>query len=98
MPPQTAAPLKPPAMFAPKDALNKSAVLVDQIPGVVEQMRYHKKQARRLAEYASLVFDGVDEMIPKPPPDEVSAKFSEGLEKLLRWDRKSSSRNNHITD
>lgn len=76
--------IKPPAMFTPKDALSKSALLVDQIPGIVEQMKYHKKQARRLAEFASLVFDAVDEVIPKPPPEDVSSAITEGLEKLLR--------------
>lgn len=86
MPPPSASlpPPKLPAMFAPKEALSKSAILVDQIPTVVEQMKFHKKQARRLAELASFVYDAIESSIPKPPPDDISSSVSEGLEKLIR--------------
>lgn len=79
-----APPAKMPAAFTPKEALARSAVLVDQIPAVVEQMRYHKKQARRLAELASWVFDAIDAAVPKPASDDPNSPNSEGLEKLIR--------------
>ena len=62
-----------------------SSPTVDQIPAVVEQMKFHKKQARRLAELASFVHDAIDALIPKPPPEDTSALVSEGLEKLIRY-------------
>lgn len=79
------APMKTLAVFTPKEALARSSVLVDQIPAVVEQMKFHKKQARRLAELASLVYDAIDASIPKPPPEDTNAPVSEGLEKLIRF-------------
>jgi hypothetical protein len=86
MPPQSASlpPPKPPTVFTAKEALTRSSVLVDQIPAVVEQMKFHKKQARRLAELASFVFDAIDSSIPKPPPEDTGGFVSEGLEKLIR--------------
>lgn len=86
MPPQSAPlpPPKPPAVFTSKEALARSSVLMDQIPAVVEQMKFHKKQARRLAESASFVFDAIDSSIPKPPPEDTGGFISDGLEKLIR--------------
>ncbi|KAF8323181.1 hypothetical protein DL93DRAFT_635606 [Clavulina sp. PMI_390] len=80
----TMAPLKGPVVFTPREALARSSVLVDQIPAIVEQMRYHKKQARRLAELASFVYDSIDATIPKPASEDTNASIGEGLEKLIR--------------
>lgn len=94
MPPPSAsaAPPKPSAAFTPKEALARSSILVDQIPAVVEQMKFHKKQARRLAELASFVYDAVDASIPKPPPEDTSSSVSEGLEKMIRSVLRPSSK------
>ena len=59
-------------------------MLVDQIPAVVEQMKFHKKQSRRLVELASFVYDAIDSSIPKPPPEDAEGHISDGLEKLIR--------------
>lgn len=84
--PSAPAPLtKTLAAFTPKEALTRCNVLADHIPAVVEQMKYHKKQARRLSELASWLYDAVDKWIPKPPPEDTSALVSEGLEKLFRF-------------
>lgn len=63
----------------------RSSALADQIPAVVEQMKFHKKQARRLAELASSVYDAVDSSIPKPPPEDTPEYVRDGLDKLIRF-------------
>lgn len=73
-----------PALFPPEEALTKAGVLLDQILTVIEQMKFHKMQARRLAELASYLYYAVSASVPEQRPDAINTSVSEGLEKLIR--------------
>lgn len=87
---------RPPAIITVKEALAKSSALVDQIFAVVEQMKFHKKQARRLAELASSVFDAIDIVMLEPPLED-AVESADGPEKLVRLvDAFQSAHHTHL--
>lgn len=71
-------------LVAPVPGLNMALSLVEKIFAVMEQMRYNKKQCRRLAESARDVVEAVEEALAGITPEEVDASLITNVDKLVR--------------
>ncbi|KAJ7043517.1 kinase-like domain-containing protein [Mycena alexandri] len=72
------------AIVAPIPGMDMALSLVEKIFAVMEQMRYNKKQCRRLAEAARDVVEAIEEALVGATEEEVDANLLSNVDKLVR--------------
>ncbi|KAJ6591671.1 kinase-like domain-containing protein [Mycena vulgaris] len=72
------------AVLAPVPGMDLALSLVEKIFAVMEQMRYNKKQCRRLAESARDVVEAVEEALTGVTPEEIDTNMTANVDKLVR--------------
>ncbi|KAJ7760468.1 hypothetical protein B0H16DRAFT_573920 [Mycena metata] len=72
------------AIVAPIPGMDMALSLVEKIFAVMEQMRYNKKQCRRLAEAARDVVEAVEEALAGITEEEVDTNLLSNVDKLVR--------------
>lgn len=72
------------AIIAPVPGLDLALSLTEKIFAIMEQMRYNKKQCRRLAESARDVVEAVEEALTGVTPEEIDSTLVANVDKLVR--------------
>ncbi|KAJ7180564.1 kinase-like domain-containing protein, partial [Mycena filopes] len=72
------------AVVAPIPGMDLALALVEKIFAVMEQMRYNKKQCRRLAEAARDVVEAVEEALAGVTEEEIDGPLLANVDKLVR--------------
>jgi hypothetical protein len=73
------------AIVAPVPGIDLALSLVEKIFAVMEQMRYNKKQCRRLAESARDVVEAVEEAVAGITEEEADSTLLANVDKLVRY-------------
>lgn len=69
---------------APLPGLDAALSIVDKIFSVMEQMRYNKKQSRRLAESARDTVDAIDDALSAAEPNSLGLSLTANINKLVK--------------
>ncbi|KAJ7115866.1 hypothetical protein C8R44DRAFT_215974 [Mycena epipterygia] len=72
------------AIITPIPGLDLALSLTEKIFAIMEQMRYNKKQCRRLAESARDVVEAVEEALTGVTPEEIDSVLVANVDKLVR--------------
>lgn len=71
-------------ILAPLPGLDAALSIVDKIFSVMEQMRYNKKQSRRLAESARDTVDAIEDALGAVEPSEPGLSLTTNINKLVK--------------